>query len=134
MVLSRENVDELERTERLESMRSMETSRYYAVPDYLSPSWQRRLRRAALAEEASEMTTEEDVVDEDDENGDDAITGGSSEDDEPESSRYINEGWRDQVCVWCYAVADHYGERRDRERETRPPRHVYNSFSSASHL
>jgi hypothetical protein len=125
MVLSREDVAAIERSERLASMRHQETSRCYAVPDYLSPGWQRRLRRAASAEVVEMMEVEEE---------DDAIIGDSSseggarasslsctrsdeeedDDDDPSNDSIIKE-WRDQVCKWCYAVADYYGEK-DRHR------------------
>ena len=130
MVLSRGDIAALERSERLASMRHQETSRCYAVPDYLSPGWQRRLRRAASAEVAEMMEVEDDDDDDDDEVDVDAIIGDSStegdarasslsctrsdeeEDDDDEPSNHsIVEVWRDQVCKWCYAVADHYGER-----------------------
>lgn len=127
MVLSRGDVADLERSERLASMRHQETSQCYAISDYLSPGWQRRLRRAASAEAAEMMEAEKE--DDDDEVHVDAIIGDTSsegdaqasslsctrsdeeEDDDDPSNHSIIEGWRDQVCMWCYAVTDHYGER-----------------------
>ncbi len=92
------------------------------------------MRRAASSAESAEMMEVEGGEEEDGDGVDvdvdvDSIVGDSSsegdrasslsysprsdeedDDDDPSSSDSIVEGWRNQVCMWCYAVADYYGE------------------------
>lgn len=121
----------VEALERLAVMRSLETNQHYSIPDYLSTGWQSHLWRATIFGEGSaatgvmynannhvggSMDFPASVVDvvpptitsssrQRADVGDDISLSSSSFNDQT-----LHEGWRDQVCQWTYAVADHFGE------------------------
>ena len=110
----------VEASERLAVMRSLETNQHYSIPDYLSAGWQSRLWMATVLGGGSATTgvmynAYHDVGISMDfpaphvvppaDYGDDISLSSSSFNDQ-----IIHEGWRDQVCQWTYAVADHFGK------------------------
>ncbi|KAL7540820.1 hypothetical protein ACHAWF_006790 [Thalassiosira exigua] len=98
--------------ERLKAMREQEV-KHYAVPDYLAPEWQARLRDAmgpggAEAGSSSSSSPPTPAAASPLDQGA-ASHGGSNS----TGSSQINELWREKISEWCYQVVDHFDFNRE---------------------
>lgn len=105
MVYTRAPEDLLvEMRERIKAMRTQEAT-HYAVPDYLDPAWQQKLRdvpplsAGAVAPSSASAHRA----------GTAALSAASA----ASATSQINEVWREKICEWCFQVVDHFDFNRE---------------------